>query len=431
MREILSVRRPMVVGCAAIVLLIGGFGSWATLTTLAGAVIAPGQVEVERNRQVVQHPDGGIVAKINVTEGGHVDAGQILFELDGAPIRSDLAIEQNQYFELSARRDRLIAERDGMERIQPDPDLDVIASTRPEVRAIVAGQDNLFLTRLTSLRQEKDQLLKREGEIGDQIHGIDAQIEANRRQAEIAASDLVTQKQLLSRGIGQNQRVMSLEREVAQLTGAGGQLTASRAQAEAQITETDIAILKLGTARREEAITQLRDIEAHLLEVAERLRALHLRIDRLAIRAPTSGIVYDLTVTTPQSIVRPAEPILYIVPDDAALIVQARIPLISIDEVHVGQAVRMHFSAFQDRLSPDPEGQVRGVSADAFTDERTGQSYYRAEIVVRPQRPAGSDAKPILPGMQVEAYFQTGSRTPLSYLLQPFRNYLDHALREG
>ncbi len=109
----ISVRRPVLSGLAATLILVAGFGLWATLTRISGAVVAPGRIEVERDRQIVQHPDGGVVAAIFVREGDLVVAGQPLLRLDGAALRSELTIVEGQLSELTGRSARLVAERDG------------------------------------------------------------------------------------------------------------------------------------------------------------------------------------------------------------------------------------------------------------------------------------------------------------------------------
>ena len=70
-----SARVPILLGCLGLLLLVGGFGTWAAVSNIAGAIIAPGRIEVDRNRQVVQHLDGGVVAEILVDEGDSVEIG--------------------------------------------------------------------------------------------------------------------------------------------------------------------------------------------------------------------------------------------------------------------------------------------------------------------------------------------------------------------
>ena len=225
--------------------------------------------------------------------------------------------------------------------------------------------------------------------------------------------------------------MLALEREEARLRGMVGELTANRAEADGKVTEIDIEILKLGTGRREDAITQLRDLGYRELELAERRRSLGEKLDRLEIRAPVSGIVYGLTVTTPHSVIRPAEPMLYIVPQDRPLVISAQISPIHIDEVHAGQEVRIHFSAFNSRSTPELQGHVAVLSADAFRDDRTQRSYYRAQIEIDKGQLERLKGKTILPGMPVEAFIRTGDRSPMAYLLKPFKDYFNRAFRES
>ncbi len=96
--------RALGLGIGALVVLIGGFGGWATMTEISGAIVASGQIEVDQNRQVVQHPDGGVVMDIFVDEGDAVQAGQPLLALDPTLEQSELTIIEGQLFELMARR---------------------------------------------------------------------------------------------------------------------------------------------------------------------------------------------------------------------------------------------------------------------------------------------------------------------------------------
>jgi len=105
-------RRPLIIGLLAMLILVGGFGSWSVLSSISGAVVATGRIEVDRNRQVVQHLDGGIVAEILVDEGDTVAKGATLIRLDDNELTSQLVIIEGQLFELMARRGRLEAERD-------------------------------------------------------------------------------------------------------------------------------------------------------------------------------------------------------------------------------------------------------------------------------------------------------------------------------
>lgn len=425
-----SARGPLVAGFLGLAILVGGFGTWAVLSEIRGAVIAPGRIEVDQNRQVVQHPDGGVVAEILVNEGDVVAAGDMLLRLDATELQSELAVVEGQLFEVLARRARFEAERDGAAALVFDPLL--AGSDNPVAAELMEGQERLFEARLESARAEQDQLSKRRDQISDQIIGIQAQQASTAEQLRLIELELADQQTLLDRGLAQAPRVLALQREMANLTGQAGELTAAIAQAEGRITETEIEILRIETTRREEAISRLRDLQFNEIELAERRRALISQLDRLDIRAPVSGVVYGMQVFAPRSVIRPADPVLYLIPQDRPLVISTQVEPIHIDQIYPGQEVTVRFSAFDQRRTPELTGRITLVSADAFQDQDSRISYYRAEVELLPgeieRLPGGMT---LLPGMPVEAFIRTEERTPFDYLSKPIADYFARAFRES
>ncbi len=427
-----SARRPVLIGLAALLVLLGGFGTWAVMSQLSGAIVAPGRIEVDRNRQVVQHLDGGVVDEILVKEGDSVELGQVMIRLDDKLLLSQYNIAEGQLFEVLARRGRLEAERDGTDTITFAPEIVEAAGSRNDIADLLAGQERLFRARNDSIERETEQLDKRRAQIRDQIVGIKAQQKSLNTQLDLIQEELENQEALLKKGLAQAATVLNLQRTAADLDGTLGELTAAQAQAEGRITEIDIEMLKLGTTRREEAITELRDLQYRELELAEQRRSLREQLDRLDITAPVSGIVYGLQVHTPRSVIRAADPVLYLVPQDRPLVIAARVEPIHIDQIYVGQAVSLRFSALDQRQTPELAGTVRQVSADAFDDDATQASFYRAEIVLDDgQQTRLPDGTVLIPGMPVETFIRTRDRTPLAYLLKPLSDYFVKAFRES
>ncbi|MCF3973033.1 HlyD family type I secretion periplasmic adaptor subunit [Paracoccus salsus] len=414
-----------------IVVLIGGFGLWGMQSRISGAVVAPGQVEVEQQRQVVQHPDGGVVSRIAVVEGQTVDAGDLLISLDGTLLATELVIVEGQYFEILARRGRLEAERADADQISFPEQLTSAAGTNEDLTGLVDGQRSLFESRRDTLRQSLEQLQKQSEQVSAQINGIDAQIDALGKQRELIAEELEDQQSLLSRGLAQSSRVLALQREAVRLDGQLGELQANRAEAETRQTELDIQRLRMGAQRREEAETQLRDQGYRELELAERRRSLIEQIERLEIRAPVSGIIYNLQVTTPRSVIGPADPVMYVIPQDRPLVIGARVATINVDEIQIGQPVALRFSSFSSRTTPEIDGKLDRISADALMDEATRTPYYRAEITIPAEEREKLGELALIPGMPVEVYIQTGERSPMSYLLKPLADYFNRAFREN
>lgn len=429
-QTLLSARKSVVLGGVTAAVLVLGFGLWSVLSEISGAIVASGQIEVSQNRQIVQHPDGGVVAEIAVKDAQAVKAGDLLIRLDGALVKSELAIVEGQLFEVMARSVRLTAERDDADMPVFTGELAELAKTRPEVAELIEGQRSLFLARRESVLKQSEQLQKRSSQIASQIEGVDAQVAALVEQLSLIQQELTDQRTLLEKGLAQSSRVLALEREASRLQGSVGELKSSRAQAEGRSTEVELEVLRLAAVRREEANTQLRDIGAKVLELAERRRALIEQIARLEIRAPVSGTVLGLAVTTPQSVVRPAEPLMYLIPQDRPLVINAQVQTIHVDEVHVGQKVRVMFPAFSSRTTPELWGHVVTVSADALVDERAQMAFYKAEIVLDPGELERLEGLTLIPGMPVEAFIETGARSPLAYLLKPFTDYFAAAFRE-
>lgn len=426
-----SARGAIWFGLICISLLFGGFGGWAVLARIDGAVVAAGQVQVEQNRQAVAHRDGGEVAAVHVAEGDQVDKGALIVELSGEDIENQIALVETQLFELLARAARLEAERDGADEITLPDELKTRMAENAQVARSVSGQKDLFTARRATAHAEIDQLDKQRSQIEVQINGLATQKAALSEQLTLLEEDLAAQTELLSRGLTQQSRVITLRRDAVQLAAEIGRIDSAEAQAQVQITEIELQILKLGSDRRESAITELRDIQAEIGRLREQRAGLTARLNRLDIRAPVAGVVYGLNVFGPGAVVPPAQPVLYLVPQDRPLIITVRIPPTHIDQVYPGQPVRLRFTTFDRRTTPELEGAVTRISPDAFIDEATGASYYRADIhIPEDQRALLPEGSVLIPGMPVEAYMSTGERSPLAYLTKPLTDYFTRAFRE-
>jgi HlyD family secretion protein len=389
-----------------------------------------GQLRVETNRQVVEHPDGGVVGEILVRDGDTVAAGDVLLRLDATLLRSELAALESQLYEMIARRGRLEAAQVDADAIEFDPELVQAAATSPEVEKLIEGQRVLFHAKRESTAKELEVLNEKILQLREQIGGAEAEIAALTRQSELIAKELADQQQLLAKGLAQASRVLALEREQSRLEGESGQLKARVAQLKGEISEIEIERLRKTATNREEAITELRELGFRELELKEKRLALRERLSRLDLRAPRPGVVHDMTVHALQSVVRPAEPVLYIVPSDTELVVDARIEPVQIDQIHRGQEAVLRFSAFNARTTPEIFGVVETVAPDIVEDERTQQAYYRAEISPKEGELAKLNEQELLPGMPVEIYIRTGERTPLNYMVKPIADYFNRAMRE-
>lgn len=426
-----SAHRPLVLGFIALLILVGGFGTWSVTSKLAGAVIAEGQVQIEQNRKVVQHPDGGVVTKILIDEGDTVQAGDVLIRLDASQLASQLTIIEGQYFELLARQARHEAERDGRDALTFNAELVKAAETNPEISSLMQGQIRLFASRIDGMATQLEQLEKRKTQISRQLDGLAAQTTALSEQLVLIREELSNQQTLLDKGLSQASRVLALKREEAAILGRLGELSAGAAEAELRITETELQSIALQTDLRERAITELRDARATTRDLAEQRRNTLEQLSRLEIRAPVSGVIHGLQIFAERAVIQPAQPVLYVVPQDRNLVIMSRVDPLHIDQIFVGQTVYLQFPAFNSRETPDLLGRVTRMSADSFMDDVTGQSFYLAEVQLdEGQIERLPEGAVLIPGMPVSAFIRTADRSPILYLVEPLWDYFKKAFRE-
>lgn len=418
----------VIAGCALAFLLVGGVGGWAATAQLSGAVIAQGSVVVDQNLKSIQHRDGGIVSELAVREGDTVRAGQVLIRLDDVQTRAELSIVRSQLMELSARKARLMAERDGLDAVEFPGGLDL---SRPEVSFVVNGEARIFDGNLASRDSQKRQLELGIEQIGEEVEGLEAQRTSKEREVELVEEEHAKIAGLAKKGLIERNRVYTSERDLARLTGELGEIDAAIARAKTRKSEIRLQIIAIDENARTEAQRELSLVDTKMSELEDRLTAIEDRLSRTDIRAPISGTVNELNIHTIGGVVTPAEVLVTIVPEDARLEVEVRLAPISIDQVEVGQEARLRFTAFNQRVTPELRGTVSYVSPATARDPATGEVYYIGEIeVAEAELEKLGDGNRMLPGMPVEVYVRTQQRTAISYLAKPLTDQFSRAFRE-
>jgi HlyD family secretion protein len=429
-KQIWSAKGPLAVGFLSLILLVLGIGVWSVNTKIAGAVIASGMIQVEANRQVVQHLTGGVVGEINVSDGDIVKAGDVLLRFDDSQLKSELSIIESQYFELLARKALFEAERDKKEALTYDKELFAQSKHDDDIKALMIGQGEFFKARRVSLENQKDQLAEQKMQLGRQIEGVEAQKDAFDSQLELLEEELKNAQALLDKGLAQASRVLALKREKARIAGQIGSLTADLGRLSAGINGINIQLVQLDTGRREKSIESLRDISYRILELSERRASILQKLSRLDVRAPMTGTVYGNQIFALQSVVQPAQPMMYIIPNDLPLVVQTHVQVVHIDQVYIGQDATLNFASFSQRTTPQIFGVVTKVSADVLTDKVTGANYYQVEVVPKPGEVEKLGSLELVPGMPVEAFLKTTERSTFTYLVKPVTDYFNKAFRE-
>jgi HlyD family secretion protein len=412
------------------VTLIAGLGGWAATAELAGAIIAPASVVVESDVKKVQHQHGGIVAQLNVKNGDRVEAGMVLVRLDDTLARSSLTMVTKTLDELSGRRARLMAEQQGAEAIGFAPELRSRASDEAVAR-IIDGEKKLFEARKAARAGQEAQLRERIAQLAEETSGLEAQRGAKEREIAFIRDELVGVESLHKRNLLPLNRVTALRRDATRLEGEKGQIISAMAQARGRIAETELQIIQISQDLHTEVLRELREIEGRIGELTERQISAEDQFRRTGILAPQSGKIHGLEVHTVGGVIGPGETLMTIVPQSEGLSVEARIAPHSIDQIRLGQKAQVRFTAFDHNTTPQLEGEVSRVAADVTTDPRTDQSHYAIRIAISDEQIARLGGLELLPGMPAEAYFETQTRTALSYLAKPLTDQLSRAFREN
>ena len=410
-------------------ILLIGVGGWAGTTQLSGALIASGQIVVESNVKKVQHPTGGVIGELRVRDGDRVKAGDIVARLDQTVTRANLAIVTKGLDELFARKARLAAERDGSTAIV-FPELLTSRANEPEIAQIMDGERSLFELRRTSRLGQKAQLREQEGQLNEEIVGMLAQQKAKKREIELINRELEGVRDLYKRNLVQLTRLTQLEREATRVEGELAQLVAAVAQAKGKIAENELKVIQIDQDLSSEVAKELREIDGKIGEFVERKITAEDQLQRVDIRAPQEGTVFQLSVHTVGGVISPGEAIMLIVPDADSLSVEAKVNPQDIEQVQLKQRAVLRFSAFNAATTPEIDGVVSRISADITSDQRTGQSYYTIRISIPSDQLTRLGDVKLVPGMPVECFIQTGERTVISYLLKPLRDQLMRTFRE-
>jgi HlyD family secretion protein len=413
-------------GLRVLIFGVGIVGAWATLMPLSGAVVVPGTLVVESDVKKIQHPAGGVVANIPVRDGMHVNTGDLLLHLDETQLRANAQVLSQQLDQIRVRVARLITERDGLDQPQMPHEI-ANRSGDGDVNRLWTSEVSLFNSRAATRRNAKELLQSHVGQLGEQISGLDAQVKSKAAQHDLISGELEGVDGLYQKGLVPLTRKTSLQREAARLDGERGQVVAAIAEAKSKISESELQAVKIDHDFRTEVMKDLREAQDREAELVEKTTAAQDLLRRVDLRAPTNGIVHQLSVHTIGGVITPGEVVMEIVPESDELQIEAKLPPQEVDHVHPGQRAYIRFSAFNQRTTPQLEGVVSYVSADLNHDRQknpNAATYYTVRVTLPPSERRRLGGLELVSGMPVEVFLQTGSRTMMSYLLKPISDQL-------
>jgi HlyD family secretion protein len=416
-------------GLRVLVAGVGIVGGWAALVPLSAAVVVAGTLVVASNVKRIQHPTGGVVAQISVQDGALVRGGDLLMRLDDTQVRTNLEVIRKQLDELRGRIARLVAERDGDDDLTLPKELASRMGER-DVEQLVASEKSLLKARANARQSQKELLHSQIGQHAEQIAGLNAQLKSKAAQLDLISNELQGVQSLYDKHLVPSTRLTALQREAAGLDGERGQLVSRIAETQSKTSDAQLQIIRIDQEFRTEVMKDLREAQDKEAELAERSVAAQDQLDRIDIRAPTSGVVHQLSVHTIGGVIAPAQVVMEVVPVSDDLQIEARLPPRDIDQVRVGQKAQIRLSAFNQRTTPQLDGIVSYVSADLSHDQQTNAAYYTIKATLPEGQIRRLGNLQLVSGMPAELFLKTRSRTMMSYLLRPISDQLKRSFNE-
>lgn len=429
-----DIRTPNLIGIAVLVFGVIGFFVWASIAPIQGAVIAAGNFVASGQNKVVQHLEGGVIRDILVREGDIVEIGQVLMRLDPTDPEAVLSRLKQRGYRAQALRARLNAEIEERDQLLFPTDLANLANSG-DIHDILDGQQKEFRARRENMKFiirtiEQGMLSIREG-----ITGNEVQIAAVKRQLSLIVEELEGKRELYEKGYVRKPEYLALERAKAGLEGQIGQLTGNVSDARERIAREEQRIMQTRTDMIRMATEQLRNVEADLDDVNERIRVAQSATNRIEIRAPVRGTVIKMLYHTPGGVIGAGKDVMELLPLDERLIIEARVRPQDIDSIHDGQNALVRLTALNQRVTPMIPGKVTYVSGDALPDEKASRAGVSTNTFIVRVALDEEEASKIhgfrsTPGMPVEIFAKTSERTFLSYLLKPVIDSFNRAFRE-
>lgn len=424
-----GLRRSFRAGLITIGLLFLGLFALAGLIGTRGAVVGSGEVTIESRIKKIAHPNGGIIAEVKVREGQRVKKGDVLMRLDDTVTGASASATGDTVEQLLASAARLAAERDGAASITFPPSL--TQDPTPAKKQAMAEARRLFNLGRNARANELSQINERVRQTQQQIGSLEAQKSAAQKQANLIQPELEGLRSLRERELVTVNRLNQIERTAVDLQGAVASYSAQIAQARARIAEIRQSGLQLTQDARTRAGMELEDVQARLNDSKIRSASASDAFSRSLVRAPYDGVVEKMAYTTVGGVIPPMETIMEIVPTQDALTIEAKVSPYDIDQLSIGQATTLRFSAFNAQTTPQINGTLGHISSERVTDERSGQSWYKVRVEVPEEEMKRLGDLKLVPGMPVEVFIQTRERSLLSYITKPLRDQFSRAFREN
>ncbi|AZG97832.1 HlyD family type I secretion periplasmic adaptor subunit [Proteus mirabilis] len=419
----------LVIGWTVVLLGLAIFIFWAAFAPLDKGVPAIGNVAISGNKKSVQSSVEGIITHIFVKNGDPVSAGQTLIQL--SPIQSQALVKSlsEQYDNLLITQQRLYAELNQQASFKLNNNEKYYSSTE--------NREKLLLQQNRLLNEKKVELISEINGYKAVIDGITNRlthlkrsIQNKKSQISNLQSQLNDLQILANEGYIPRHRYQEMMRELAENNNQLNETFGQISTLEKQKLEYEQRILQRNANFYQLARTELNKIQIQISETEKQLIIETDKLAKMAIIAPISGTVMDLSIFTQGGFVKTGQTLMDIVPEDHQLVIEARLAPHLIDKVTPGLPVDLIFSAFNQNTTPKIPGEVTIISADRLIDERTTEPYYQVLINIKDYTLLADNKNKLKAGMPVDVFIKTGDRSLLNYLFKPVLDRLHTSLTE-
>ena len=401
-----------------LLLACGGFFLAFFIMKVDVSVDTHGFLQVKNKNIIIEHPDGGKVAKLYVCEGQRVKKGELLASIDNSYISEEFNKLENLKASLKIRAERLIAEINGSS-------FDIENANDTYARQIYSQEYSYFLADKKNIQndlnvsesvQEQKKTELRANDV--RISGLSQEVAYDEKQVNLvqnlvksgaaAEGTLLGKKLELQKSINDYNNALS-ERDIIKAQLEKAQLDTSKIQ-ENYIVNKQNELLKVKD--------QLSDVEG-------KLKGASIRKKQEEIYSPVNGELQKLTKSHEGSVIAPGGELFEIAPSDIPVIASVRLDTKDRNKIWTGMEAKIDISGLNKTFGSGLKGRVGIISADSLTDERAGR-YYQVEIILN----KGEFDKEIFPGMAVNAYIKTGQRTIAEYIFRPLIQGVSHSFSE-
>ncbi|KTJ37212.1 hemolysin D [Klebsiella aerogenes] len=414
-----------------LILSIGLFGFliWASIAPLDKGVASIGYVNVSGNRKTIQSSITGVISQIKVKDGDYVKEGQVLVKMNQVQELAELDSSLMQYYTSLATSNRLMAERDNLQQIEFSPYFEY-AKDRMRAEQIMELQKQLFTSRRQALQSEINGIKEVIDGINFQISALQGSKKNKQLQLTSLHEQLTSMKDLVEGGFLPRNRFLEVQRQFAEVNSDIDEVTGKIGQLNKQLLESKQHIQQRYSDYQREVRTQLAQTQMDVNNFKNRLDMASNDLNKTEIISPVNGTVIGLNIFTKGGVVGVGDHLMDIVPSETPLVVDAHLKSQLIDKVYDGLPVELLFTSLNQNRTPRIPGIVSMVSADHLIDKVSGQPYYLVQVTVSPKGRFMLKKEEIKPGMPVEVFVKTGTRSLLSYLFKPVIDRAHTSLNE-